>query len=64
MKGEFSVNIQDPGDYTLQAYFAGKKVGAPMPVTVDTKDVELKQPIKVNEGGAPAATDKPEEGAK
>ena len=64
MKGEFSVNIQDPGDYTLQAYFAGKKVGAPMPVTVDPKDVELKQPIKVNEGGAPAATDKPEEGAK
>jgi len=72
MKGEFALNIQEAGDYTLQAYFAGKKVGAPMPVTVDAKDVDLKQPIKVNEGGpVPAADDKPkasddkpEEGAK
>jgi plastocyanin len=67
MKGEFSANVQEPGDYTLQAYFAGRKVGAAMPVTVDAKDVELKLPIKVNEGGAPApkpSDDKPEEGAK
>jgi plastocyanin len=69
MKGEFAVNIQDPGVYTLQAYFAGKKAGEPMPVTVDVKDVELKQPINVSEGGVQPApddkpTDKPEEGAK
>ena len=64
MKGEFSLSIQEPGDYTLQAYFAGKKVGAPMPVTVEVKDIELKLPIKVNEGGAAVAADKPEEGAK
>ncbi|MEP7053280.1 MAG: hypothetical protein ABJB12_23155 [Pseudomonadota bacterium] len=69
MKGDFAVNIQEPGDYTLQAYFAGKKVGAPMPVTIAAKDVELKAPIKVHEGGAAAAPeaktdDKPAEGAK
>ncbi|MEO7036729.1 MAG: hypothetical protein ABI548_22460 [Polyangiaceae bacterium] len=69
MKGEFAVNIQEPGDYILQAYFAGKKVGAPMPVTVDAKDVELKAPIKVNQGGPVSAADpksdeKPAEGAK
>jgi plastocyanin len=72
MKGEFAVNLQEPGDYTLQAYFAGKKVGAAMPVTVEAKDIELKQPIKVNEGGAAPppddkpkpSDDKPEEGAK
>jgi hypothetical protein len=75
MKGEFSLNVQDPGDYTLQAYFSGKKVGAAMPVTVTEKDLELKQPIKVDSGGPPAAAaapaaddkpsdDKPKEGAK
>jgi plastocyanin len=69
MKGEFAVNIQEPGDYTLQAYFAGKKVGVPMPVTIAAKDVELKSAIKVNEAGAAPAPDtktddKPAEGAK
>jgi len=70
MKGEFAVNIAEPGDYVLQAYFAGKKVGAATPVTVAEKDVELKLPIKVNDAGsaAAAADDKPKasdaEGAK
>jgi hypothetical protein len=70
MKGEFSINVQEPGDYTVQAYFSGKKVGAPMSVTVTEKDLELKQPIKVDSGGAAAASDdkasddKPKEGAK
>ncbi|HWZ92118.1 MAG TPA: hypothetical protein VNW92_24815 [Polyangiaceae bacterium] len=59
LKGEFSINIQEPGDYTLQAYFSGKKVGAPMPVTVTEKDIELKAPIKVDSGAAKASDDKP-----
>jgi hypothetical protein len=59
MKGEFSINIQEPGEYVLQAYFAGKKVGVATPVTVAAADVELKLPIKVNDGGAAAAADKP-----
>lgn len=52
LKGEFSVNVQEPGDYVLQAYFAGKKVGAATPVTVAVADVELKLPIKVNDAGS------------
>ncbi len=64
MKGEFSIAIQEPGEYALQAYFAGKKVGPPMPVKVEAKDIELKLPIKVNEGGAPLAGDKVEESVK
>lgn len=47
MKGEFAVNFEAPGDYRLQAFFAGKKVGPEVPVKVDAKDVDLKAPIKV-----------------
>ena len=57
MKGEFAVNIQEPGDYVLQAYFAGKKVGPATPVTVAAADVELKVPIKVNDSAAAPAPD-------
>jgi plastocyanin len=74
MKGEFSLTVQEPGDYTLQTYFSGKKVGNAVPVTVTEKDLELKQPIKVDSGpgaaAAPAASedkssdDKAKEGAK
>lgn len=60
MKGEFAVNLQEPGDYVLQAYFSGKKVGPATPVTVAEKDVELRAAIKVNDGApAIAADDKP-----
>jgi hypothetical protein len=55
MKGEFSLNIQEPGDYVLQAYFAGKKVGPATPVTVAAADIELKVPVKVNDASATAA---------
>jgi plastocyanin len=61
MKGEFSLTVQDPGDYTLQAYFSGKKVGNPMTVTVTEKDLELKQPIKVDSGPGAAAAPAPSE---
>jgi hypothetical protein len=49
MKGEFSLKVDEPGDYTIQAFFAGKKVGPALPVTVDGKDVTLRGPIKVAE---------------
>jgi hypothetical protein len=47
MKGEFAVNIEAPGEYTLQAYFAGKKVGDAVPVKVAAADIDLKAPIRV-----------------
>jgi len=64
LKGEFSLTVQEPGDYTLQAYFSGKKVGAPMPVTVTEKDLELKAPIKVDSGAPKASEDKPSDDDK
>jgi hypothetical protein len=48
MKGEFALTIKDPGEYTLQAYFAGKKVGEPMLVAATEGDIDIsKKPIKV-----------------
>jgi plastocyanin len=47
LKGEFAVNVETPGEYTLQAFFAGKKVGDAIPVKVDAADVELRAAIKV-----------------
>ena len=48
MKGEFLLTVEEPGDYTVQAFFSGKKVGNGKLVTVQTRDVDLsKDPIKV-----------------
>jgi len=48
MQGQFALSISVPGEYTVQAFFAGKKVGDPVAVTVETRDIDLsKKPIKV-----------------
>jgi hypothetical protein len=47
LKGDFSVNVEQPGEYTLQAFFAGKKVGDAVPVKVDAADVDLRAAIRV-----------------
>lgn len=48
LKGDFSLNIKEPGEYQVQAYFAGKKVGPAKVVTVDAADVDTtKEPIVV-----------------
>jgi hypothetical protein len=48
LKGEFALSVDAPGDYRLQAYFAGKKVGPEVPVKVGTADIDLsKAPLKV-----------------
>jgi len=41
MKGEFFLNVDTPGAYSVQAYFAGEKAGAPVAATVDTADVKV-----------------------
>jgi len=38
--GRFSLALE-PGQYTLQAYFAGEAVGRPLPVVVERRDVDL-----------------------
>jgi hypothetical protein len=52
LDGRFGITVKEPGDYTLQAYFAGKPVGPATPVVAEGKDIALKAPIKV--ASAPA----------
>lgn len=48
MKGEFALTVAEPGEYTVQAFFAGKKVGPAKAVKIDGGDVDIsKEPIKV-----------------
>jgi plastocyanin len=48
MKGEFLLTVPEPGDYTIQAFFAGKKVGPALAVKVDGGDLDVsKTPIVV-----------------
>jgi hypothetical protein len=48
LKGDFSVSPEAAGEYRLQAYFAGKKVGPEVPVKLEGGDVDLSRtPLKV-----------------
>jgi len=47
MKGEFKLNAPGEGEYTVQAFFAGQKVGEAVPAAVKGRDVKLKKPIVV-----------------
>jgi len=47
IKGEFALGLDTPGDYRIQAFFAGKKVGPELPLKVGGADVEIKPPLKV-----------------
>lgn len=55
LKGDFSLNVEAAGEYTVQAFFAGKRVGPALPVKVDAADVDLtRTPIKVVDDRAAA----------
>jgi hypothetical protein len=58
MKGEFVLSVAEPGEYTVQTYFAGKKVGQPKPVTVEGKDIDIKTIAVAEPKGKPAAEKK------
>ncbi len=61
MKGDFGLTVETPGDYVVQAFFAGKKVGPAVPIKVDVADVDLtRAPLKVGDEKAAAAADKAE----
>lgn len=47
LKGEFLLDAKEAGDYEIQAFFAGKKVGPATPVTVGPRDLTIKDEIKV-----------------
>lgn len=57
VKGEYSFAVDAPGEYQVQAYFAGQKVGAAVPVVLAARDVAL-PPIVV--GSAKKEGDKHE----
>lgn len=39
--GKFTLNVDDPGQYNVQAYFAGEPVGKPLAVVVERRDVDI-----------------------
>jgi len=39
--GRFTLNVDEPGQYSLQAYFAGEAVGRPISVVVERRDVDV-----------------------
>jgi len=48
LRGEFQLSIAQPGDYQVQAFFAGKKVGPPTAIKVTTNDIDIaKTPLVV-----------------
>ncbi|MBK7583504.1 MAG: hypothetical protein IPI67_25345 [Myxococcales bacterium] len=53
LKGEFALPVTADGKYTVQAYFAGKKVGPAVPVEVKGGDIDLKEALKVAEEKKP-----------
>ena len=49
MKGEFHLTVPAPGEYQVQAFFSGQKVGPSVPAPVDGRDIKLEKPIVVAE---------------
>jgi len=47
MDGRFALTVKEPGEYKVQAYFAGKPIGPAVPVAVEGKDEVIKAPITV-----------------
>jgi plastocyanin len=39
--GKFTLNVDEPGQYNVQAYFAGEAVGKPLSVVVERRDVDV-----------------------
>jgi hypothetical protein len=39
--GRFTLEVAEPGQYTLQAFFAGEAVGRPVPIVVERRDIDV-----------------------
>ena len=60
LKGDFAVPVEQPGEYRIRAYFAGKAIGPELPVTIAAADVEIKGPIRLLDEKAAAKAAKEE----
>ena len=59
LKGEFQLSVSQPGEYQVQAFFSGKKVGAPVTIKVTAADIDLaKTPIVVAKKDSSGAKEK------
>ena len=58
LKGDFGLNVNEPGEYTVQVYFAGKAIGPATVVKIDQADVEMKAPVSVAKAGEKKDADK------
>lgn len=47
MKGEFKLTAPKEGEYEVQAFFSGEKVGPSVIAAVSSRDVKLKKPLVV-----------------
>lgn len=62
LKGEFQLSINQPGDYQVQAFFSGKKVGPAIPIKVTTTDIDMgKTPLIVAKKESTPGKDKDDE---
>jgi hypothetical protein len=65
LKGEFQLSINQPGDYQVQAFFSGKKVGPAIPIKVTTTDIEMgKTPLVVAKKESGPGKDKDDDSDK
>lgn len=58
LSGDFALGIPGPGEYKIQAYFAGKRIGPEIPVTIAERDLVLPQPLVVGTKEAASDSDK------
>jgi hypothetical protein len=61
LKGDFALTVPAAGDYKIQAFFAGKRTGPEIPVTVEAGGIDLtRNPIRLVDEKAAAKAAKDE----
>jgi hypothetical protein len=65
LKGEFQLSLNQPGEYQIQAFFSGKRVGAPIAIKLAGNDIDIgKTPLVVAKKNSNAGKDKDDDADK